>query len=253
MSLARSIASRKWKLQGQLARCLAPVFARSLPREIELHCPAEPHGRGSAAYVVCPEGLGPQSVVYSCGVGNDVSFDLSLIAAYGVEVFAFDPTRQSAAFLAAQALPPQFHFYPWAVAASDGELALHTMRPSASPHYLPGTVLDFDHGRRARQLVPAFRLATLLARLGHRRIDLLKLDIEGAEYRVLDDLLADGLEVRQIVLEFHPHLLNVEHHRLMLGQTGWRRTRRAIESLRAAGYRAFHVSPRGTDFSFLRT
>jgi hypothetical protein len=37
---------------------------------------------------------------------------------------------------------------------------------------------------------------------GHSRLDLLKLDIEGAEYRVLDSLTADGLDVRIICVEY---------------------------------------------------
>lgn len=252
MSLSQHIRWRRWKLEGRLARWLGPLLARRLRPERDVQCAVETHGQGTAAYVVCPLGLGADSVVYSCGVGNDVSFDRSLIARHGLTLQAFDPTPQSAAFVAGQALPPQFRFHPWAVADRDGPLTLHALRPSPSPHYLPATVLDFNRPESERWTVRALRLSTIMTQLGHRRIDLLKLDIEGAEYGVLDDLLREQLDVRQIVLEFHPHLVNLEHHRWMLGRTGWQRTRDAIDGLHQAGYLIFHVSDRGTDLSLIR-
>jgi FkbM family methyltransferase len=252
MGLVRSLRSRRWKLEGRLARTLSPWLARRLGAAVELDCPTERHGEGSAGYVICPEGLGPESVVYSCGVGNDISFDRSLIARFGLSIDAFDPTGQSAAYLASQPLPPGYRFCQQAVAAIDGQLTFAAMRPSRSQHYLAGTVLKFDRPAAERQTVEARRLGTLMKERGHTRIDLLKLDIEGAEYAVLDDMLSCRLDVRQIVLEFHPHLANIEHHAWMIGRTGWKRTQGALEALRESGYRVFFVSQRGTDLSFLR-
>jgi hypothetical protein len=40
-------------------------------------------------------------------------------------------------------------------------------------------------------------------RNGHREIDLLKIDIEGAEYGVLEQILRDRIAVRQLLVEFH--------------------------------------------------
>jgi FkbM family methyltransferase len=42
-----------------------------------------------------------------------------------------------------------------------------------------------------------------LQRLGHNRIDLLKVDIEGAEYTVLQDLIQERIPVTQILIDFH--------------------------------------------------
>ncbi|HAG34218.1 MAG TPA: hypothetical protein DCL12_02595, partial [Cryomorphaceae bacterium] len=46
-------------------------------------------------------------------------------------------------------------------------------------------------------------LKDLMKQLGHTRLDVLKIDIEGAEYEVLPALLADGIEIDQILIEFH--------------------------------------------------
>jgi hypothetical protein len=68
------------------------------------------------------------------------------------------------------------------------------------------------------------------------------MDIEGAEYGVIQDLLAERIPVRQIVVEFH--------HRF--SSLGVQKTRDAIHFLNQAGYRIFSVSDLGEEFSFLQ-
>ena len=48
--------------------------------------------------------------------------------------------------------------------------------------------------------VPVYTLATIMARLGHtgRRIDVLKLDIEGSEFDVVPNLVKSGIEIGKI-------------------------------------------------------
>ena len=87
---------------------------------------------------------------------------------------------------------------------------------------------------------PVRRLPTLMQELGHDRLDLLKLDIEGGEYAVLDDVLAVG--PRQLLVEFH--------HRW--DGRGFDRTRQAIARLDAGGYRLFWHSRRGKEFGFVK-
>ncbi|MCA1572860.1 MAG: FkbM family methyltransferase, partial [Chloroflexi bacterium] len=82
--------------------------------------------------------------------------------------------------------------------------------------------------------------------------DLLKLDIEGGEYEVIEDVLTSGVSVDQVVVEFHPHIANVVHHGTMLGVHGWRQTERTLTALHRAGYRIFASSRRGTEISLVR-
>jgi len=65
--------------------------------------------------------------------------------------------------------------------------------------------------------------------LGHVSIDLLKMDIEGAEYDVLADMISQRIPVKQLLVEFH--------HRWP--QIGVGRTKQAIQALNAAGYPGF--------------
>jgi hypothetical protein len=78
--------------------------------------------------------------------------------------------------------------------------------------------------------------------LGHDQIDLLKLDIEGAEYEVIDDLVASQIPIGQLLVEFHYRFEGI----------GPDRTRRAVRALNEAGFRSFHVSAIGEEYSFIR-
>jgi hypothetical protein len=90
---------------------------------------------------------------------------------------------------------------------------------------------------------PVYRLSTIMKTLGHSRVDLLKMDIEGAEYGVLADLLVSKIRPQQILVEFH--------HRWP--EVGSDKTCVAIRNLNQAGYRIFNTSPSGEEYSFIRT
>ena len=51
--------------------------------------------------------------------------------------------------------------------------------------------------------MPCKTLTTIIAvELGHKSIALLKIDAEGSEYTILDDLLQSDLQIRQILVDF---------------------------------------------------
>lgn len=241
-----------WRAQGYLYRA-------TLERNLKHHLPAktidvptEAHGNTRSEYRVCPRGLSSSSVVYSLGVGSNISFDLSLIARLGVTVYAFDPTPESAAFVAKTRPPAEFRFRQIGVSGRDGTMQLTTIK-AASRYYRPATLLRIRDDEATSVTVDVRSLGTIMTELGHDHIDLLKMDIEGGEYAVLDALLESPVRPGQILVEFHPALLNVELHGHMFGSAGWAQTRRYVERLMASGYDLFHVANRGTEMSFLKT
>jgi hypothetical protein len=87
---------------------------------------------------------------------------------------------------------------------------------------------DEDSGE-AMQFVT---LADIANQFSKQRIDLLKIDIEGYEYEVLEDLLRNPLKVTQICVELH-------QEPQVPGRT--RKDRwRIINALRRAGYVLLH-------------
>jgi FkbM family methyltransferase len=148
--------------------------------------------------------LGEGSVCYSGGVGDDVSFDLALIERHGCVVHAFDPTpRSSRHGSEVAAREPRFRFHPYALAGSDGELVLHAPAGAEDPEAVQNWSIERAEGSSLTVTAPSRSLRSLMAELGHDRIDLLKLDIEGAEYEVLRTALDEQIPIRILCVEFH--------------------------------------------------
>ncbi len=207
-----------------------------------LSVPTVRDGARSGVWTVCPDGITPDSVVCSFGVGDNIAWDLAMIRRFGVEVHAFDPTPGAVRWVRAQTLPPRFHFHEYGVAAHDGVLRFAAPSKAGAVNYTP-VAAGTEGAEETSVIAPVRRLSTIWDQLGRRPIEVLKMDIEGGEYEVIDDLLSSGVPVRQLLVEFHHHFPTV----------GLARTLRAVRRLAAAGFRIFHISQRGLEFSFLRT
>jgi FkbM family methyltransferase len=208
-----------------------------IPRQIR--CATATYGSGYGAWRVCPDGLTADSVVYSFGVGEDASFDLDLIDRFGLQLFAFDPTPRSIEWVARQQLPGTFHFSPYGIAGHDGRV---TFYPPRDASHVSHTIVADQGAAEKSIVVSVHRLETIAQMHGHDTIDVLKLDVEGAEYDVIDDLPNARVRVRQLLVEFHHQLDGI----------GAARTKRAVQTLNEIGFRIFAVSASGEEYSFLQ-
>jgi FkbM family methyltransferase len=180
-------------------------------------------GSRANPWFLCPTGLGAQSIVYSGGVGRDITFEHALVKNYGCNIVLFDPSPTGRATMS---LPenkiPQFNFHPLALAGQCGTLNLS--RPLCDED---GSWFKTSKGGTDLE-VCCVDLASLMEKNGHRHIDLLKIDIEGAEYEVIEDFLRRQIPIRQVLVEFHNKLLPGIHRK---------QTVRAILKLAMGGYR----------------
>lgn len=224
---------------GLLKTLQRRIQALGVYHRIQIRRPLEFLGDSRCGWTLCTEGLGRDSVIYSGGVGNNISFDRALCNRFGVELHAFDPTPQAIAFIGTRALPPGFHFHPWGLADYDGTARFNPNRDPRNPSH---SLVEARSTAAEAVGAPVRRLSTVMKELGHDRLALLKLDIEGAEYGVLEDLLAAGLPIDQILVEFHHRFRGI----------GRRKTNAAIRALNAAGYRIAHVSDTGREYAFIR-
>ena len=74
---------------------------------------------------------------------------------------------------------------------------------------------------------------------GHEHVDLLRLDIDGAEYEVIRELALTSLRPTQILIEFHHH---VPPHNII-------DTEKALQKLHTLGYRIFARGLTGRSYS----
>ena len=122
----------------------------------------------------------PGCVIYSLGSNGDTSFEEAVINRTTCSVWTFDPTLNEVATAKVKAVPG-LNFAAVGVSHEDGELQLRG---------------------KAR---PVRTLANLMKERGHTWIDVLKMDVEGAEWPVLKSFIQTGtrLPVTQAQIEFH--------------------------------------------------
>ena len=208
-----------------------------IPKEIDT---AKLYG-GNHGWVVDYSKLNSNSVVYSVGVGSNIDFDLALIEELKLAVYAFDPTPRSIEWIKKQSLSKSFKFIPVGLGSNDGEMEFFPPRKESSTHFSP--VDRYDNLGVETIKAPVNTIKSLAQEFGHQTIDLLKMDIEGAEYDVIDNLEEQEVEINQILIEFH-HM----YKGISLDDT-----KNAIDKLRKLGFELFHISQRTYEFSFRKT
>jgi FkbM family methyltransferase len=211
---------------------------RFAPPRVKATGPLRRFGSECGGYCLDESLVSSGSVVYSLGIGEDISFDLSLIARVGAEIHAFDPTPRVASWLAAQSLPKTFHFHPSGIAGHDGHETFY-LPPRAQ--WISHSLLPARQYSVASIILPVTRLSTAMRSLGHRNIDVLKMDIEGAEYAVIDEIVRARIPVGQLLVEFHHRLSTV----------GISKTKRALAALESHGMKISYICPRKEVFTLV--
>ena len=170
-------------------------------------------------WVSNPQSLRTGTVVYSFGAWTEISFDAEMAGLYGCEVHCFDPTPSVQRSFA--------HCRP-AQPVGKGTFSFHAVGlgpVSLDPEKADDLVLE-------DQKCKVKRLSEIAAELGHRHVDILKIDIEGGEMASLPEIITSGtlesLSVKQLLVEFH--LWDDEH---------WGSFVKIVNLLRERGYLLF--------------
>lgn len=206
---------------------------------INSHCEKVWYGNLYGGFYINPIKLSKDSIVYSFGIGEDISFDLDVIQNHQCEVFGFDPTPKSISWIGSQNLPPSFHFRDYGIGISTGEQKFHLPK---NPNYVSGSALSHSNVNEDDIIsVPMKCMEDITKELGHKYIDVFKMDIEGSEYEVLDSILRSNIQVGQFLIEFHDRFFI----------DGFKRNKMAINLLKTKGYLLFAISNRGEELSFI--
>jgi FkbM family methyltransferase len=204
-------------------------------------------GDCEGGWAIDPTLLPRHPLVYDIGIGSDVSFDLELVRAFGSSVVAFDPTPGCVEAAAAAGLgQPAFALHAYAVSDFDGvgqfRRVLRRGRPTdcwtleACDATAVGEISYPSMNVRVVSVTTALRAAS------HRLPDVLKIDAEGTEYRILDALLRARMYPTQLLVEFHHSPVDPQLSR----------TRCMLEALGRAGYVLAYISDIGSEYTFLR-
>ena len=158
-------------------------------------------GSGYGGFYLDTSLLNTSSNLISFGVGEDISFDLAVFK-HGVKnIYLFDPTPKSVVFIKAQNLPSNFHFYP--VGLSDQNQQASFFLPKNDNNVSGSLLVHKNLDSQKAVEVQLKKLSTIKSFLQLDKIDILKMDIEGSEYKVIKNIFSENIFPVQICVEFH--------------------------------------------------
>ena len=158
--------------------------------------PLETLGEGDQ-WTILPN-LCSDSFVVSAGAGTNISFELALLARFGCTVVLLDPSKPGLiTYESLQVVPAGLHYLPVGLASSSGKRLLYPPEHNADSQ--SWTITSTSKGEE----MSFIDLETILHRFKRDTIDLLKMDIEGFEYEVIEAMLKSGVRARQVCVEIH--------------------------------------------------
>ncbi|BAZ51609.1 methyltransferase FkbM [Nostoc sp. NIES-4103] len=150
-------------------------------------------------WVVPQNLLNAESICYCVGCGEDITFDLGLIEKFDCHVYGFDPTPRAIKYVKKHtAQNEQYHFFD--IGLWDQEEKLRFYAPKNQDH-VSHSALNLQQTEEFFE-AKVDRLANIMQKNGHKHIDLLKLDIEGAEYKVVNSIIEDKLDIKILCIEY---------------------------------------------------
>ncbi|MES1221842.1 MAG: FkbM family methyltransferase [Bacteroidota bacterium] len=200
----------------------------------------EHHGSAYGGWTIKKDSLNCNSTIISAGIGNDISFDLSLITKYHATIIGIDPTPQVEDWLLRQKIPGSFKFLPIGLSNEDGEAKFY--KP-INEHHISHSINPVTKMSTDFITVPILSLSAIMLNNMLTHIDLLKMDIEGFEYVVIKDIVNEEILIHQLLIEFHHGLYGFTN----------RDTVNAISLLNTVGYKIFSISETGREISFINS
>lgn len=203
--------------------------------------PLEFHGNDYCGWAIPRDFLNSGSVIVDVGLGEDISFTQSVIAKYGCKAEGFDPTPRAVAFID-ELKPEKFTLHKFGLADRSGKAVFNL---PTNQQYVSGSVVAAEHLEGQKIDVELVDFTGLLDKIGTRKIDILKMDIEGSEYDVLESesFIKNADNIRAICIEFH--------HRWK--EFGVSKTDAAVRRLHGLGFECAWSSPAtNEEFLFVR-
>lgn len=183
------------------------------------------YGSDYGGWWICPDQINNDSVIISAGLGEDLSFDVELIKNYNCKIIGIDPTPKSIKYVESLNIN-NLILLKCALSHSSGFITFNLPKDEKN---ISGSLEKIDSERTIE--VESKSLSKICKELSLEKIDILKMDIEGAEYAVIDNILNSNILPKQILVEFHHFFDSIDNQK----------TKKSINSLLSCGYNLFHI------------
>ena len=194
-------------------------------------------GSNYGGFYLHPDNLNNQSVIYSFGLGEDISFDLAVINKFNCKVYGFDPTPKSLQFVE-QFDENNLIVRGIGIGKTKGSLNFYLPK---NPNHVSGSLLK-NHNLDTQIEVMVDNFKNLAGYYNHKEIDVLKMDIEGTEFEVIPDIINSSIIVKQLLVEFHPRFYLDGYFRLF----------KTLKLLKLHGYKCYAISSSFNELSFIK-
>lgn len=198
----------KYRNQRRIRRAVKPFFRMLSRDEITKQKIHKNHdiiriGSEYGGWYIPDNILNKDSICYCAGCGDDISFDLGLIEKYGCTVYGFDPTPESIKYVSEKTKDiAKYHFFETGIWDEESTLKFY---PPADPNHISHSLTNLQKTENYIE-VNVRSIKNIMIEHGHDKIDLLKLDIEGAEYRVVESLMKEEIYPKILCVEFDEYM-----------------------------------------------
>jgi len=143
------------------------------------------------------------SIIYSFGLSTNINFEKQIAKKFNVNVYCFDPTPSSVNYMT-NINNLNLIYKPFGIYTRDKKVKFFSTDKESNKNWNGSILKNFAHddGETNSEYFQCYKLKTLLDMNNHKKIDILKIDIEGVAVEVLHDVLNDKIYPEQIVVEF---------------------------------------------------
>ncbi|MFA5995912.1 MAG: FkbM family methyltransferase [Patescibacteria group bacterium] len=148
-----------------------------------------------------------QPIIIDCGTGYTADFSIALMSKYNAICYGVDPTKKHTPALnnITKKYPKNFIRLMYALSDINGTAIFYETAENESSSMLQDHI-NVKNDTITPYPVKTITLQTLFTELKLSTVDILKIDIEGMECKVLDNTPNNILlQANQIIVEFHHH------------------------------------------------
>ena len=138
-----------------------------------------------------------KTIIYSGGVGKNISFDETIAKKINCKVRLFDPTPESILFMKNRTTK-DLSFYPYAIYEKNKKVKIYFDKYGLVRSNSITNFLGFD--KKSYYYCNAYNLPFLRKKFKDKTIDILKLDIEGVAMGVVQNCFKNNIFPQQMLL-----------------------------------------------------
>lgn len=171
-------------------------------------------GSKYGGWVIPKKYLKKGSVCYLVGAGEDISFDCEIAKRYKSKIYIIDPTERARKHFGKlkkyvlkrrgndyEVDKKSFQSLKYLNYGLAGKTEIRKFYVLKNPNHVLHSIVNLQNTKKYFS-AKCFKLTDLIKKLGDNKINLMKLDVEGAEYEVIESIVKDNVNIDVICVEF---------------------------------------------------